>query len=268
MIKKKERKEKKEKIKLMVIGIDAATWRIIKPNRDQLPTFDHLMKTGQFKTLTVPDKEEILSPPIWCSMFSGKTQKEHGHQKYVVNNQLQTRKDIKVDFVWDVLDKKRVKVVALQIPFVMPPFNFNCDYRPVGYGASYDLNELAEDTDGVFFKSLEIIEKKKPAVLMVVFTALDRMQHFHWGEPLVLSWYQKIDKMIEVLNQKAEKLIIISDHGFCGLGEARTKTLPEENEQGEKLKGDHHQEAILITRGIKNTLKEHKDLYEVILKEI
>jgi len=261
-------KKEKKKVKLMVVGIDAATWQIIKPNRAKLPAFDKLMKKGQFKTLTVPDKEEILSPPIWCSMFSGKTQKEHGHQKYVVNDKLQTREDIKVDFAWDILDRKKIKVVALQIPFVMPPYNFNCDYQPVGYGASYDLNELAEDTDKIFFKSLEIIRKKKPTVFIVVFTALDRIQHFHWGEPLVLFWYQKMDEILGVLDEQTEKLIIISDHGFCGLGEARTRTLPAVNERGEKLKGDHHQDAILITRGIKYNIKKQKDLFEAILKEI
>ena len=180
-----------KKAKLMIIGVDAADWKVIKPNLKKLPNFAALMKTGSFKTITVPDKEAILSPPIWCSMFSGKTQKEHGHKKYVVNNKLQAREDIRVDFVWDVLDKKGIETSALQVPFVMPPYNFNCDYKPVGYGASYDLNELAEDTDAIFFKSLEILKKKKPKVFIVVFSALDRIQHFHWGEPLVLSWYQK-----------------------------------------------------------------------------
>ena len=254
-----------KKTKLMVVGVDAADWKVIKPNLKELPNFAALMKTGSFKTITVPDKEAILSPPIWCSMFSGKTQKEHGHKKYVVNNKLQAREDIRVDFVWDVLDKKGIETAALQVPFVMPPYNFNCDYKPVGYGASYDLNELAEDTDAIFFKSLEILKKKKPKVFIVVFSALDRIQHFHWGEPLVLSWYQKIDKILGVLQNYSEKLIIISDHGFCGIGEARTRTLSEKNEKGEKLKGDHHQDAILITKNINYDIKEHKDVFQAIL---
>ena len=257
-----------KKTKLMVIGIDAADWKMIKPNLKELPNFAALMKAGSFKTITVPDKEAILSPPIWCSMFSGKTQKEHGHKKYVVNNKLQTREDIKVDFIWDVLDKKGIETVALQVPFVMPPYNFNCDYKPVGYGACYDLNELAEDTDAIFFKSLEILKKKKPKVFIVVFSALDRIQHFHWGEPLVLSWYQKMDKILGVLRNYTEKLIIISDHGFCGIGEARAKTLPEKNEKGEKLKGDHYEKAILITKNINYDIKEHKDVFQAILAEI
>jgi len=257
-----------KKVKLMVVGIDAATWKVIKPNLKHLPNFARLMTEGQSGTIVVPDREAVLSPPIWCSMFSGKSQQEHGHQKYVVNGRLQTREDIKVDFVWDVLDRRGIKVVALQIPFVMPPYNFNCHYQPVGYGASSDLNELEEDTNGVFFKSLEILKKETPTVFIVVFNALDRVQHFHWGEPLILSWYQKIDKILGVLDRQAEKLIVISDHGFCGIGEARTQTLPEVNEKGERLKGDHHEEAILITKNVNSQIKKHQDLFTAILKEV
>jgi predicted AlkP superfamily phosphohydrolase/phosphomutase len=256
------------KVKLMVIGIDAATWKVINPNLAKLPHLAQLKKTGQATTLTLPRGEAILSPPIWCSMFCGKTQKEHGHQKYVVANKLQTRKDIKVDFIWDILDQKGVKVAALQVPFVMPPYNFNCDYDPVGYGASYDLAELEQDTDGIFFKSLDILSNQNLQVFIVVFSALDRVQHFHWGEPLILSWYQKIDKILGVLAERTEKLIVISDHGFCGIGEARTKTLPEVNEKGERLKGDHHEEAILITKNINYEIKEQKDVFDAILAEI
>ncbi len=259
---------KRKKVKLMVVGLDAATWKVIKPNLEQLPNFAQLMKEGSHKTLTVPDKDAILSPPIWCSIFSGKTQEEHGHKKYVVDNKLQTRKDIKVDFIWDILERKGIKVAALQIPFVMPPYNFNCHYQPVGYGISSDLSELAEDTDRVFFKSLEVLKKQKLEVFIVVFSSLDRIQHFHWGEPLILPWYKKFDKILGVLKNYGEKLIIISDHGFCGIGEARVKTLPEKNEKGEKLKGDHHQDAILISKNINYKIKEHKDIFEAILGEI
>lgn len=257
----------KQPVKLMVVGIDAATWAVIKPNLDSLSTFARLSQEGKAKTLVVPDREAILSPPIWCSMFSGKTQAEHSHKKYVVDNQLRTRADIKVDFVWDILAKQGISVVALQIPFVMPPYNFNCDYKPVGYGAAYELDELEKDTEGVFAKTQALIKNKKPQVLIVVFTALDRLQHFHWGEPLVLEWYQKMDKILAVLDKQIEKLILISDHGFCGVGEARVRTLPEVNEEGEKLKGDHHEEAILITKNISYNIQEHKDLFQAILEE-
>ena len=106
--------------------------------------------------------------------------------------------------------------------------------------------------------NLEILKSQAPELFIVVFSALDRVQHFHWGEPIIRSWYQKIDKILGALEKFAKKIIIISDHGFCGVGKARVKTLPKVNEKGEKLKGDHHQEAILITKNI-NCKTEKQD---------
>jgi len=250
--------------KLIVIGIDGATWKIIKPHLSELPNFQNLMKTGRYKSLFVEDV--VLSAAIWCTIFSGKSTKEHKHEKYVINENLQSRDDIMVDFIWDVLDRK-YNIKALQVPFVMSPYNFNCTYNPVGYGVSSDLNELEEDMDNLAFKSLELL-KNDPDIFIVVFGMLDKLQHFHWGESIILEWYKKIDKILGTLIKYGEKLIIISDHGFCSRGEARIQTLPDKNNKGESLKGDHHEEAILITKNINCEINHHKDVFNVILKEI
>lgn len=284
--------------KLLVIGIDGASWNIIKPNIDQLPYFKKLMSEGVYKSLYCED-EEILSAAIWCTIFSGKTLKEHGHRKFVESGKLIMRKDIKVDFVWDILSKKsRIKnqesrrnaenppppksspsplegedqergwdIRALQIPFVIPPYNFNCEYEPPEYGASSDLNILEKDTNDIAFKAIEIL-KEKPDVFAVVFAALDKVQHFHWGEPIILSWYKKMDEILGMLEKYGEKLMVMSDHGFCDRGKARVKTLPEFGSTGQEIKGDHHEEAMLITRGINYDIKEHKDIYNAIIANL
>ena len=249
--------------KLLVIGLDAATWRIIKPNLGQLPYFKKLINEGKYKTIIA--KDAILSPAIWCTIFSGKTLAEHGHKKYVVDDKLQSRKDIKVKFIWDILNNK-CDIRALQVPFVIPPYNFNCEHEAIGHGASYDLNELEEDADKLVFRALKIL-KQYPDIFIVVFNQLDRMQHFHWGEPTVLSWYKKIDQYLGMLTKYGEKLIIVSDHGFCSKGEAEIKTLPDKNDKGEELKGDHHEEAILITKNISHSINQHKDIFNAILNE-
>jgi len=250
--------------KILTIGIDGATWRVIKPNLNDLPNFKKLMTEGSSKSLFVEDV--VLSAAIWCTIFSGKSTKEHGHQKYVVDGKLQERKDIRVDFIWDILDKDHT-IKALQIPFVMPPYNFNCDYEPVGYGVSSDLVELSKDTDGVASKSLEIL-KENPDIFIVVFGALDKVQHFHWGEPIIIDWYKKIDEVLGRLIKYGERIIVVSDHGFCSRGEARIQTLPEKNDKGEPLKGDHHEEAILITKNIVFPIEKHKDIFSAIINEI
>jgi len=248
--------------KLLTIGIDGATWKMIKPNLDKLPNLKRLMGEGSYKSIFVKD-DIVLSPAIWCTIFSGKTSQEHGHQKFVVNNKLQTREDIKVDFVWDILNKNH-DVRVLQVPFIAPPYNFNADYEPVGYGVSSDLEELKEDTEKLFQKSLEVL-KENPEILIVVFGALDRVQHFHWGEPLLLDWYIKLDEIVGKLVEYGEKIIIVSDHGFCSRGEAKVQTLPDKNDRGEPLKGDHHEEAILITKNVDYPIESHKDIFSAII---
>jgi len=255
-----------KKTKLMVIGIDAATWRIINPNIDKLPNFKKLMEEGQHKTITLKEGESVLSPAIWCTMFSGKTLEEHGHEKYVMDKKLRKRSDIKVDFVWDLL-KDKCNIVTLQAPFVMPPYNFNCEFKSASLGVSHDMKEIEEETDGITKNALEIAETA-PDIFIVCYTALDRVQHFHWGEDeTIMYWYKKIDDCLGKLTPYADKLIIISDHGFCGRGEARTKTLPDKNELGEELKGDHHEEAILITKNINYDIREPKDVFYAIMSE-
>lgn len=250
--------------KLLIIGIDAATWKVIKPNLNQLPTFKKLIEQGESKSLFVNDV--VLSAAIWCTIFSGKSTKEHGHQKYVVDEKLQSREDIKVNFIWDVLNKDH-NIKVLQAPFVMPPYNFNCDYKPIGYGVSSDLKELREDTEKLAQKSLETLQEN-PEIFIVVFGVLDKVQHFHWGEPIILDWYKKIDEIIGKLIKFGEKIIIVSDHGFCSRGESKIQTLPDKNDKGRPLKGDHHEEAILITRNINHPINEHKDIFPTILEEI
>jgi predicted AlkP superfamily phosphohydrolase/phosphomutase len=264
--------------KLLVIGIDGASWSVIRPNLGQLPNFKRLMGDKNYKSLLV--KDVVLSAAIWATIFSGKNTKEHGHAKYVKDGELQSRENLSnIEFVWDTREKKREEnirsgivsgideTIVVQAPFVMPPYNFNCNYEPIGYGASSDLDELKEDTEGVFKKSLEILKSKKDlGVFIVVFGALDKVQHFHWGESIILDWYKKMDKIIGELEKYGEKMIIISDHGFCSRGEARVQTLPEKNSKGEPLKGDHHEEAILITKNIDiDSIKEHKDIYNAII---
>ena len=251
--------------KLLTIGIDGATWKIIKPNLDQLPNFRRLIEEGDHGSIFVKDNI-VLSAAIWCTIFSGKSTEEHNHHKFVVDGNLQTREDVKVKFIWDVLNKD-YDIRVLQVPFVMPPYNFNADYSPIGYGASSDLKELEEDTEKLFKRSTEILGKN-PEIFMVVFGALDRVQHFHWGEPLILDWYKKMDKVIGKLASYGEKLIIVSDHGFCSRGGAKVQTLPDRNDRGEPLKGDHHEEAILITKNINCQIRDHKDIFPAIIKNL
>jgi len=256
---------------ILVLGIDAATWTVVCPNLDRLETFRRLCGIGKCSDLVI--REKPVSPSIWCGMFCGRTYAEHGHDSYVVDDNIVKREDIKVDFIWDILQREGRDVRALNVPFVVPPYSFGVDFKPVGFGLPTDEKEWNEELERVTLKVEELLARK-PDVLIAVYTLLDRVQHFHWGEDCVLDWYRKVDgKMGRILfesgflNDAANKLIVVSDHGFCSFGEARVQTLPQQTAQG-TLKGDHHENALLITVNVDYQIQRPQDVFSAIRKEL
>ena len=253
-----------------VLGIDAATWKIINPNLNELPNFKRLTQIGKCKTLVL--KEKPVSPSIWCGIFSGKTSTEHRHESFVKERKLVKREDIKVKFIWDILDELGFKVKVLNCPFVVPPYSFGVNFKPVGFGLPTDEREWNEELEKVTQKTKRLL-LENPDLLVSVYTLLDRVQHFHWGEPCILYWYKRLDEKIgELLFDtdflgKNNKLIVISDHGFCSLGEAKIRTLPEKTPHG-RLKGDHHEEAILVTINIDYNIEKPQDVFYAIKKTL
>jgi predicted AlkP superfamily phosphohydrolase/phosphomutase len=159
-----------------VLGIDAATWTIIRPNLDSLPNFKKLTQIGRSKEPVL--KEKPISASVWCGMFSGKTPEEHGHGSFVAGGKLVRRGDIKVEFIWDILHREGKKVRVLNVPFVVPPYSFGVDFKPVGFGLPTTEKAWQEEMERVTEKTKELLAQK-PDLLISVYTLLDRMQHFH-----------------------------------------------------------------------------------------
>ncbi|PTD94193.1 hypothetical protein C9439_03860 [archaeon SCG-AAA382B04] len=254
----------------LILGIDAATWDVVKPNLEELPYFNKLIDICEIKNLEI--SEAPLSPLIWTGMFSGTYYEEHNHKEFVEDNEIVSRDDLDFSFIWDELDEK-MDVRALNVPFIVPTYSYNVDYEPVGFGLPTDEEEWKEELEKISDKTKEIL-KEEPDLVISVFTLLDRVQHFHWGEDKVLEWYKKLDKKLGellfdsgFLEKKENKLIIVSDHGFCGFDEAEVQTLPKEGSERE-LKGDHSREAILLTKNINGEIENPQDIYKVIKKEI
>jgi predicted AlkP superfamily phosphohydrolase/phosphomutase len=246
---------------MLVIGVDAATWDVIKPNISSLPNIKGLMEEGREGSIILNQKP--WSPSVWCSMFSGKTPEEHGHHDYVKEGEIVRREDIDVEFIWDLLDRKGIRVKALNVPFVVPPYNFNLEFDPVACGVPVEPHELLQEIEEVTAKALEVLDKDKPEVFILVYTALDKLSHLHWGEPVLLEYYRKIDEALGKLLPFDEEVILVSDHGFCDYDKAPIRTLPKRTPRGE-IKGDHHPEAVLITRNIKAEISQPMDVYRVI----
>lgn len=256
---------------IFVLGIDAATWSVIRPNLNELDAFQRLYNIGKGKELIL--KEKPISASVWCSMFCGQFPQEHGHESYVINGNIVKREDIKVDFIWDILRREGKEAKALNVPFVVPPYSFGVNFKPIGFGLPTDEKEWQEELERVTEKTKELLAQK-PDLLVSVYTLLDRVQHFHWGEDRVVGWYKKLDDKIKevifdtgFLNSKANKLIVISDHGFCSFGEAKIQTLPKKTEQG-ILKGDHHESALVITVNLDYEIDKPQDVFYAIRKQL
>jgi len=255
---------------ILVLGIDAATWTVIRPNMERLGTFRKLCEIGKCQEIVLEEKP--ISPSVWCGMFSGKTLEEHKHESFTVDDRLIRREDIKVDFIWDILHRKGRKVKALNVPFVVPPYCFGVDFKPVGFGLPTNEKEWQDELDRVTQKTKELLAEGADLIIST-YTLLDRIQHFHWGEDCVVEWYERLDtRMGELLfdtaflEQKQNKLIVVSDHGFCDFNEAKTQTLPFNSEWGE-LKGDHSEVALLVTVNIDYNIERPQDVFFTILKE-
>jgi len=251
--------------KILLIGIDAATWKIIKPNLGQLPNFKELMNEGSYKTLKLDQKP--WSASCWASIFSGKKTEEHKHTDFVKDGEIVKREDIPVKFIWDLLDEREHNVKVINTPFVVPTFSYNLKFNPPGQGIPTELEEMDREIEQVTEKSLEVLNEEKLDLMITCYVSLDKLQHHHWGEPVILEYYKKIDHALGQLKDKGNKIIVISDHGFADFGKTEAQTLPKETPKG-KLKGDHDKQAILITKNINYEINNLRDVYRAILNEL
>lgn len=249
---------------MFVIGLDGATWDIIKPNIDNLPTFKKLL--SNYDNYTIHLEQKPWSASVWCSMFSGKTPNEHQHLDFVKDGKVQTREDVKVDFIWDIFDRNDISVKALNIPFIVPPYNFNIEFDPPGHGVPISQEELDAEITMVTEKVLNTIKQEgMPKLFIAVYTALDKMSHLHWGEPALVDYYKKIDTAIAQLIDLDNQVLMLSDHGFTDFDKAPVKTLPKVTSSGNELKGDHHPDAIVIAKNMPFKVNQPMDVFKGLI---
>jgi predicted AlkP superfamily phosphohydrolase/phosphomutase len=117
--------------KVVVIGLDAATWTVIRPlvAEGKMPNLAKLMKAGVSGTL-----ESILppiTPPAWTSFMTGKNPGKHGifhfveteHGGYAMNYANATSR--RSPTVWKLLNDAGYSVGTMNIPFTYPPEPLN-----------------------------------------------------------------------------------------------------------------------------------------------
>jgi len=260
---------------MMVIGLDGATWKVIEPNLDKLPTFRMLKEQWDCSTLwlkphpTLPSLSWLHSAPLWTSMFSGIEPEKHKHLNFVRarDGKLLTRKDVPVKFVWDVLSAKGYSCVALNVPFVIPPYSYNTCFKPTLFSLTLEEDEWELEVKEIFDACVEAL-KKSPDLFIVVFNLLDRVGHLHYGEPVVLEWYIKMDSYLGELIKYDEKVLICSDHGFDYWDNVEVRTTKPRQYKDTIKKGDHDTDAIIITNCGVHPITKPTDIYKEIMTHV
>lgn len=250
--------------KVLVIGLDGADWEVIRPlmERGEMPNLKELVENGKYGNLTTT--LPIESPVAWTSMTTGTAPGRHGIYGFLEREGDSfvptTSEDVRKKRVWDYAGEKG-GVVVMNVPQTFPPQKVNgslisgyLSIKESGYTYPENLQQELED-NGYGIEALsegfepgkeeEFLEKLNNTVEertesaetllnrtdwklgFVVYTGLDRLQHYFWkyrdsGEyqGSIDNHYRKLDNQIGRLLEQADEnttVMIVSDHGFGSL---------------------------------------------------
>ncbi|WP_457751206.1 alkaline phosphatase family protein [Thermococcus sp.] len=108
--------------RVLVIGLDGATWDLLKPWADsgELPTFKELMEKGSWGGLrsTIPP----WTIPAWDSMTAGKSPQKLGYATFMVKDGYKfvpyRLKRARQELIWDILSEHGYKNIVANLPNV------------------------------------------------------------------------------------------------------------------------------------------------------
>ncbi len=115
--------------KVLVIGLDGATWDLITPwvNAGALPNIERLLNEGVHSELisTLPN----FTGPAWTSIFTGKNPGKHGIFDFfdLRSDDLRpiSSKDVKSKTLWKILSLYLKRVIVINVPVTYPPAKVN-----------------------------------------------------------------------------------------------------------------------------------------------
>jgi predicted AlkP superfamily phosphohydrolase/phosphomutase len=123
---------RKKKPRAVIIGLDAATWTVIRPwiAEGRMPTLAKLMDAGVSATL-----ESVLppiTPPAWTSFMTGKNQGKHGIFNFVQSKEPDSYSmnyvnggQRRAPTVFQLLNEAGFSAGTVNIPFTYPPERLN-----------------------------------------------------------------------------------------------------------------------------------------------
>ncbi|HLC96388.1 MAG TPA: alkaline phosphatase family protein [Candidatus Nanoarchaeia archaeon] len=237
--------------KVLVICIDGATFDLLDPLLDKLPTIQKLKTVGCYGNLF--SVYPPITPPAWASFITGKNPGKHGVFDFIdVKNREKTdvvdASHIDSESLWSILSRNGVKVGVLNIPLTYPPEKVNgflvpgllsrtiSSYPPslmdelkekVGYamtpvvmGMSKDeAYDILEKDHAVKEKAALYLLRKDWDFFMVELTLTDYIGHRYFAsspatlEKAFIRVDETIGKLVSSVPSDTD-IIVMSDHGF------------------------------------------------------
>ena len=243
--------------KIIVVGFDGATWDIINPliAHGALPAFETLMNESTWGSMesTMPP----MTIPAWISMFSGLTPEQLGLfdfnkvivGKKAVETRLVNSSDCSGSLLWDILSRRTMKSLVLNIPGTYPPYPIEghligLDFTPLERCTyPFELEQLLTEKHNLalirenqhqFLKggkaALDMIRKEETMVLdvamsfcrayeydiaVVRFGIPDHVSHHSLDENVMRECHFFMDNLLQHIREiPCEYLILVSDHGI------------------------------------------------------
>jgi len=202
--------------KVWVIGLDGATFELIRPwaQAGELPTFARLMRDGAHGVLRSPIPQ---SPPAWASFMTGCNPGKHGIYDWVQPRPGSYKVDLtcgamcRCPTLWHILSERGRTVGVVNVPMTYPPEEVN-GFLISGFDTPYGSTEftyprdLYEELQNRFrhytilpiivdiplrqtvqnsYETIEqreqvmyfLLERYSPEFFMLVFNATDSLQH-------------------------------------------------------------------------------------------
>lgn len=246
--------------KLVVLGLDGADWRVLQPEIDagRLPVLAKLQAEGSYGRLDSTIRPE--SSVAWSTFATGVNPGKHGvfgfvrHQPNSYKFSLANSHSLSTRCFWDYLGDAGYRVGLLNIPFTYPPkvvngflvsgmltpgahvsFTYPVDlqerlmarFQPLMFDAGDGDQEKTAVANRVSLYTHQQLEMAKWLLrnetwdcFSMVFTGLDRLQHFAWGGTTLQAHLEQLDKAVgEILDMLPMEtaVILMSDHGFAGV---------------------------------------------------
>jgi len=145
--------QKKPDGRIIILGIDGATWNIIDRMLEQnrLPNFSRVIKKGiraNLRSLKIS-----ASPRVWTSIATGKEAEKHGILNFRNNIQ-----DLKSKRIWDIFQKNGESVTVIYWYLTWPPKKDTNGVMVPGFLAR-DNRTIPDELS--FIKDIELTEKRK-----------------------------------------------------------------------------------------------------------